>query len=194
MLNSKVKIQKLTGIDINPECKQYETADFEVLIGNSGDLDFWKNNNLEDASFDIIIDDGGHHMDQQIFALQNGWHLLKMDGIYLCEDTHTSYWDHWPNSGYQKPSSFMEYSKGIIDGLNADHTGKGPDGEEFPGPTIKRPLGPNVLGIHYYDSMVVLEKGIPLPFKRVFSQPMEADPLHKPVSDDSVLMINTNKV
>ena len=161
----------VTGIDIDPDCKNYEQPGFDVIIGDTGDLaGFWNNVKFEPGQFDIIIDDGGHHMDQQIFALQRLWPALIADGVYLCEDTHTSYYNHWPNAGYQKSSSFMEYSKGIIDGLHSEHTTKGPDGEVFPGPKIKRPLGNTVKGIHYYDSMVVLEKGIPRPFTRVFSQ------------------------
>jgi hypothetical protein len=87
----------------------------------------------------------------------------------------------------------MEYSKGIIDGLNADHTTKGPDGETFPGPIIKRPLGNTIGGIHYYDSMVVLEKKTPLPFKRVFSKTPETmtPELISELSSDTILTFKT---
>ena len=190
----------ICGIDIDPSCKQYERDGFQVVIGDAGDLNFWRQNQLpfaipvdDSIGYDIIIDDGGHHMDQQIFTLQNTWKALKYGGIYLCEDTHTSYWEHWPNSGYLKPSSFMEYSKNFIDGLNSSHTTKGPDGETFPGPSIKKPMGNTVLGIHYYDSMVVIEKVTPKPFNRVFSRPLEPEEKLQSVSDGDILTINTNR-
>jgi len=189
----------IVGVDINPECKQYATPDFEVVIGDAGDLMFWNKFQLFPNDYDIIIDDGGHHMDQQIFTLQKTWNSLKPGGVYLCEDTHTSYWDHWPNAGYQKPSSFIEYSKGIIDGLHADHTTKGPDGETFVGPKIKRPIGSQVAGISFYDSMVVIDKKLEdKPFKRVFSHVQEVEPPKTEdtkdlniISGDAILSIRT---
>ncbi len=183
----------IVGVDIDPSCKQYATPDFEVVIGDAGDLQFWNKFQLFSNDYDIIIDDGGHQMDQQIFTLQRTWNALKNGGVYLCEDTHTSYWNHWANSGYQKASSFIEYTKGAIDGLHADHTTKGPDGETFPGPKIKRPLGDSMVGIHFYDSMVVLDKDIPQKFKRVFSRKTTEVETLNPTNGDDILVINTKR-
>ena len=43
--------------------------------------------------FDIIIDDGGHTMEQQIASIETLFPALNEGGVYLCEDTHTSYWE-----------------------------------------------------------------------------------------------------
>ena len=47
------------------------------------------------ADFDIIIDDGGHTMHQQIISLKYLWKAIKPGGIYFCEDTHTSALKQW---------------------------------------------------------------------------------------------------
>lgn len=46
--------------------------------------------NFAGEGFDIIIDDGGHTMEQQQKALLNLWPLLKPGGYFVIEDLHTS--------------------------------------------------------------------------------------------------------
>lgn len=45
---------------------------------------------LGDAQFDLIIDDGGHHMRQQQISLGYLFQRLRPGGIYILEDLHTS--------------------------------------------------------------------------------------------------------
>ncbi|CAI4212798.1 unnamed protein product [Parascedosporium putredinis] len=45
--------------------------------------------------FDLIIDDGGHRMDQQIVSLQHLWKAVKPGGMYILEDLQTSYWKNY---------------------------------------------------------------------------------------------------
>lgn len=170
----------ITGIDIDPSTKQFENQNFKVYIGDAGSTDFWFEftEKHPDTAFDIIIDDGGHHMMQQIITLEQNWVLLKHDGIYLIEDTHTSYWDHWPRAGLKNPDSFVEYTKNMIDVLTEEHLFKGPDGEVFaPKKTVDEHLliryKDEIKGMHFYNSMVVIEKGIPPKFERVFSKPVD---------------------
>jgi hypothetical protein len=40
------------------------------------------------------------------------------DGLYVCEDLHTSYWPEY-GGGYRDARSFVEYSKTLIDHLHA---------------------------------------------------------------------------
>ena len=47
---------------------------------------------LSGGSFDIIIDDGGHFMHQQIISFQTLFPYLQSGGLYIIEDLHTSYW------------------------------------------------------------------------------------------------------
>ena len=65
---------------------------------------------------DIVIDDGGHKMRQQIVSYEELFGHIKHDGVYLCEDTHTSYWLQY-GGGYKRQNTFIEYSKNFIDYL-----------------------------------------------------------------------------
>ena len=48
------------------------------------------------GDFDLIIDDGGHTMKQQITSFVTLFPYLKSGGIYIIEDLHTSYWSWFP--------------------------------------------------------------------------------------------------
>jgi hypothetical protein len=73
--------------------------------------EFLNNHGFE---YDIIIDDGGHTMVQQITSFQNLFPSLRSGGLYFLEDLQTSYWDGY-GGGYLKPSTAIEYIKGLID-------------------------------------------------------------------------------
>ena len=70
--------------------------------------------------FDIIIDDGGHTMNQQITSFKILFPHLKSGGIYVIEDLHTSY-PYGPNyalaygSGNPAQQTAVEFLKTLID-------------------------------------------------------------------------------
>jgi len=68
------------------------------------------------TDFDIIIDDGGHTMKQQIISLDWLFDAIKPGGIYFVEDLQTSY---MPAYGGQEgnPNTMMEQIKGFLDDL-----------------------------------------------------------------------------
>ena len=57
---------EINGIDINPDCKKLEDNNIKIYIGSQNDKKFLKEfaDSVEDL--DIIIDDGGHTMEQQL--------------------------------------------------------------------------------------------------------------------------------
>ena len=70
-------------------------------------------------SFDVIIDDGGHRMIQQINSLTILFPIaLRSDGIYSVEDLYTSYLTEY-DGGYLKSSTFIEYLKKLIDDIQS---------------------------------------------------------------------------
>ena len=78
------------GADINDKSDlSNERVNCVVLNqSNKEELDeFAKNINL---TFDIIIDDGSHHISDQQLTFGSIFPLLKEDGIYVIEDLHTS--------------------------------------------------------------------------------------------------------
>jgi hypothetical protein len=141
---------KLFGIDINPLCKRMEEKQVEITIGDQEDRSFLKQLASKIPRIDILIDDGGHTMRQQINTFEELFPKIDRNGVYLCEDLHTSYWKEW-DGGYKKPGTFIEYSKNFIDYINAWHS------------TQKSKLDVNeftksVHSLHYYDSILVIEK------------------------------------
>lgn len=136
------------GIDIDPECRKYESENIHILIGSQEDRDFLKKIKDQIGKVDILIDDGGHMMQQQIITFEELFDMVSEGGVYLCEDLHTSYWNQY-GGGYRK-NSFIEYSKNWIDYIHAPYA----ETED---------LKPNkytetIKSITYYDSMVFIEK------------------------------------
>jgi hypothetical protein len=137
------------AVDINPECKKFETDNVKIFIGSQEDPTFLRNLKASLPRLDLLIDDGGHTMKQQIVTFEHLYDHIVDDGIYLCEDTHTSYWKRY-GGGLRKKRSFIEYSKNFIDKLHAWHVGKN-----------KVPVDKFVQSthsLHFYDSILVIEK------------------------------------
>ncbi|MCB0657197.1 MAG: class I SAM-dependent methyltransferase [Saprospiraceae bacterium] len=137
------------GIDILPECKSLENEGFHISIGSQTDRNFLRRYKAEHPAFDIIIDDGGHTMKQQVITFQELYDAVKIGGIYLCEDVHTSYWVNY-GGGLRRPGTFIEYSKKMVDQLNAWHSKQ----HRFQPDNITKTTS----SIHFYDSMVLFEK------------------------------------
>ena len=140
---------KIFGVDINPHCKKLEEENIEIFIGDQEDRKFLKSLAKSIPRIDILIDDGGHTMRQQINTFEELFSHIDKNGVYLCEDLHTSYWPDW-SGGYRKRDSFIEYSKNFIDHINAWHS-------ETNRLRVTK-FTKSVHSLHYYDSVLVIEK------------------------------------
>src|SRR6478736_6564315 len=78
----------LYGVDINPRCKELEQENVQIFIGEQEDKNFLSELKSKIPKLDILIDDGGHTMLQQIVTFEELYNHIKDNGIYLCEDTH----------------------------------------------------------------------------------------------------------
>lgn len=87
------KDAKIVGIDINPKCKELEEDGISVEIGSQDDPKFWATFREKYPRVDILLDDGGHQMNQQIVTFREMFPHIKDGGLYMCEDCHTSYWE-----------------------------------------------------------------------------------------------------
>lgn len=140
---------RIVGIDIEESAAQYAGDRIAIEIGSQSDRGFWKNFREKYPRVDILIDDGGHTMEQQQITFEEMFDHIAEDGVYLCEDMHTSYWGRY-GGGFGEKDSFIEYSKNFIDYINAWYS-------------ESRELGINkytraMHSLHYYDSMLVIEK------------------------------------
>ena len=140
----------LFAIDFNPECQQFEDDRTKVFIGSQTDTQFLDRVISTLPVMDVIIDDGGHTMQQQIVSFEKLFMTLKEGGLYLVEDTHTSYW-HAFHGGLRKKGSFIEYAKDRIDSLYDEHV-------DDKSQIIISEITENINSIAFYDSVVVFEK------------------------------------
>ncbi len=168
----------ILGVDIDSSCTQYAGENIKIEIGDQADPLFLEYLKGKYAPFDIIIDDGGHMMVQQITSFKFLFEHLNNGGIYLVEDLHTSYWKEYMG-GYRCGRTFIEYAKGLIDELNYAHIRKivsfSPDRLGF------------LSGLHFYDSMLFIEKRKQdLPVSK-----MTGDPELIPRKDNSMSYIYT---
>lgn len=147
------KEARIYGIDINPGIMHLPLTDVNLTVGDQANVNFWNIFFKEVKHVDCFLDDGGHTMEQQINTLTCVWPRLQKNGVYICEDLHTSYYRDWGN-GYKQEQTMVEFCKNLIDFVNLYHI---EEKEEI----LKHKLGIfyDLKSIAFYDSMVVLLKG-----------------------------------
>lgn len=141
---------RIIGVDINPECEQLAEEQVEIYIGSQEDPEFLRDLMKKIGKVDIVIDDGGHTMKQQITTFDEVYRYVKEDGVYLVEDLHTSYWSEF-GGGLRKQGTFVEKAKDLIDQLYAWHS-RDAESLKVDDFTLTTP------SIHFYDSIIVFEK------------------------------------
>ena len=66
---------QIYGIDIDKNCLNIpnvlEVDNINVTLGDQSNRDFWKEYLKDKPKFDIVIEDGGHTMSQQIVHMKN---------------------------------------------------------------------------------------------------------------------------
>ena len=139
----------IVGIDINPDCKQHEQEGINIRIGDQTDGKFLQSLIDEFGAFDLIIDDGSHHVNHVNKTFQFLFSKLADDGIYFIEDTHAAYWSSHGGS-ITAPESINNVAKEMIDSINADHA----KGQKQPDYFTK-----NIKCMSVYDSIIVFDKG-----------------------------------
>jgi hypothetical protein len=161
---------RIFGVDIDPDCAAFAEEQVEVLIGSQEDRAFLRSLAARIPVIDVLIDDGGHTMTQQITTFEELFPYVAADGVYLCEDLHTSYWQEY-GGGYRSPGTFIEYSKNFVDYIHAWHTREPvkPRRKRWYKRLFQSPPPPpprlsvsdftrSAHSLHFYDSVLVIEK------------------------------------
>lgn len=154
----------ITGIDIFDSARELASPGTDILICDQADTSKLESIFKQRPAYDIIIDDGGHAMNQQIGSFNALFPLLAPGGVYLVEDTHTSYWRQF-GGGLRAKETFLEFAKQCADYVNADHF-RDPDTLDMY-PPLKDALRRELVSATFYDSICVFEKGNKSP-KQVF--------------------------
>lgn len=139
---------QLVGIDIDEAARAAVDGRYQVEIGDQADPDFLRRVSEAHGPFDIVIDDGGHTMRQQIASVETLFPLLAEGATYLVEDCHTSYWPEYADQPPGTPT-FVEWVKERIDDLHAFHHSQVE--------ALEAPWRTHLGSLHVYDSVVVLE-------------------------------------
>lgn len=156
------------GMDIVEEAMIHNDENIRIIVGDQADKDFLRKFLDTIPELDIVIDDGGHTATQQINAFEMIYPKIDKDGVYIVEDTHTSYMKEFQDLGIDV--TFMEYTKNLIDQLHdfwrnsrvsaSETIEKFTFGSDFNDSSIEvSDFCRMTKSIHIYDSMVVFEKG-----------------------------------
>lgn len=137
------------GIDIDENCKNFESELINIRIGNQSDTDFLDSILDEFGIPDVVLDDGSHQMHDLRKTFDYLYPKMSKNGVYIAEDVGTSYWEEY-GGGLLHSESFIEYSKSLIDQLNFEDV-RG----DIPSPQFIRDTN----NITFYPSVVVFEKG-----------------------------------
>ncbi len=103
-------------IDITWDALEYTPTRAKLFLADQSDPQKLKNVVSQiPGGLDIIIDDGGHTMEQQQVSFKTLFPYVNSGGLYIIEDLHTSYWSSYGGGGRD---STVEFLKCLIDDVN----------------------------------------------------------------------------
>lgn len=108
---------EVIGIDINPDCSRYASNRISIEIGSQTDKSFLTRVFNKYGYFDLIIDDGSHVNSDVIFSFNVLFDYLNSGGVYVVEDSVTSYWPHF-GGGLLSLNNSVEFFKRLCDNVN----------------------------------------------------------------------------
>ena len=142
------KNSKIIGADLSENNlklpKRVETVKLDQ--SNQDELDTLGSSR---GGFDIIINDGSHVSSHVILTFQTLWKYLNNNGLYIIEDTQTSYWTKL--GGYEKPNEkrATKFFSNLTDGLNY---------KEFLNDYEPSIIEKELECIHFYHNIIVIKK------------------------------------
>jgi hypothetical protein len=112
---------KIFAIDIDPRCLdlQQEIADTTIRLvdqGNASQLAEFVDET--GGAFDLIVDDGGHTMSQQITSFEVLFPHIVLGGAYVIEDIGTAYWEEFGGRDLGLDGTSVALVKRLIDSIN----------------------------------------------------------------------------
>ena len=125
----------------------------KIYKGSQVDEKFLEEVTKEIGEIDIIIDDGSHINEHVIETFKLLFPKLKDGGIYVVEDTHTSYWKDYggDSENLDNPKTLMSFFKSLTDCLN---------NKEFIKPDYKQSyFDKKIISMHFYHNLILIYKG-----------------------------------
>lgn len=156
----------LVGCDINTDCSKLKFDDerIHVIIKDANSDDGENLISKCSDTFDIIIDDGSHTSSDIIKSFFRYFKKLNNGGLFIIEDLHCSYWEHW-EGGLYDPLSSISFFKRLVDVINFEHWGIDKSRTEFMddiskryGVTLSNDILSQVHSITFVNSMCIVKK------------------------------------
>lgn len=122
----------------------------QLALGDQGNPGFWDSFLVSYPNIDVFVDDGSHFPEHQILTFTKVFPYMNEGGVFICEDTHSNYMDIF--GGGRGHGDFVGFMKDCVDVLHADHR------TEPYAPTYGE-WTRHIKSLHFYDSVVVVEKG-----------------------------------
>jgi len=126
----------------------------ETFMGSQVDEQFLEELVRTIGRLDIVIDDGSHLNHHVLRTFELLFPRLSQDGIYVIEDTQTSYWCTYGGSSTEldRVDTVMGFLKTLVDGVNYEEF----EAEHY-GPSYYEQ---NIVAIHFYHNLVFIQKGL----------------------------------
>ncbi len=142
---------QIFSIDIFDKTRLEENR-IKIFKGSQVDIEFLEKVVRKTGELDFIIDDGSHINEHVIKSFNYLFPKLKSGGIYVIEDTQTSYWPGYGGSNLEmnNTTTIMGYFKSLIDGMN---------NAEFRIPEYEKSyFDENIFSMHFYHNLIYIYK------------------------------------
>lgn len=143
---------EIFGIDIYDK-RFLEEKRIKIFQGNQTDESFLREVVSRTGGFDIVIDDGSHINQHVIRMFQILFPLLRNPGIYVVEDTQTSYWRGYGGSSedLRAADTTLSYFTRLVDSLNYQEI-------------LREGYSPNeldrhIVAMYFYHNLIFIFKG-----------------------------------
>lgn len=140
------------GIDVYDK-RKLEEKRIRIFQGSQVDELFLRNVVEQIGGIDIVVDDGSHINAHVIRTFEMLFPLLRNPGIYVIEDTQTSYWPGFGGSSrdLNDPGTIMGYFSSLAHAINYEEILR--DGYS---PTE---FDRHVVAMHFYHNLIFIYKG-----------------------------------
>lgn len=114
----------IIGIDVDQACSLIEFNDSRIKLftGDALSHEIHAEVMKDILAIDFLIDDGSHTASDVVSVFLRYFPSISPEGIYVVEDTHTSYWSEFGGGLFQKNSQ-LNFFKALTDIINLDNWG-----------------------------------------------------------------------
>jgi len=143
---------EIYAIDLHDK-SPLEEPRIRIFRGSQNDPGFLRAVARDMGRLDIVIDDGSHVNEHVLTSFRTLFPLLEPHGLYVVEDTQTSYWPAFGGDSYDlgNPATMMAALKSLADSLNYQEIARRDYAPSY--------LDRHVVGLHFYHNLVFIQKG-----------------------------------